>query len=161
MANDRDRIDAGEPCDEREQAVPERKRVAGVQAAVAELVDRAERDRAEIVELADAAEVEERVSLWLAREVPEREAEPDPGEQHELRRRLPRCCLPEHPNHPRPLAPPALQHETTGEHDVRERRDRVEHERQGQRFCFKSFSHVANQTVPQQGHECLRPRVDT
>ena len=47
VQHDGRRVDAAELCDEREPAVPERKRVAGMQPAVLELVDRAERQRAE------------------------------------------------------------------------------------------------------------------
>ena len=39
VLNDRRRVDPGEPGDEREEAVPERERVPGVQPAVTELVD--------------------------------------------------------------------------------------------------------------------------
>ena len=48
------RIDSSELRHEREPAVPERERVAGMKAAVPELVDRPQRQRAEVVELADA-----------------------------------------------------------------------------------------------------------
>jgi len=72
------RIDAGELRDEREEPVPERERVAGVQPAVRELVDRPDVQRAERVQLPDAAEVEERVAVHDARDVPEHGAEHEP-----------------------------------------------------------------------------------
>ena len=79
MENDLARVDAGQPRDQREERVPERKRVAGVEPAVAELVDGAERQPAEVLELPHAGEVEEVVA---AREVrgdgPERDPEPGP-----------------------------------------------------------------------------------
>ena len=75
------RIDAGELRDEREPAVPERERVAGMEAAVLELVDGAQRERAEVVELPDAAEVEDHVALDDALDPPERGAERDAAER--------------------------------------------------------------------------------
>ena len=57
-------------------AVPERERVPGVQPAVAELVDRAQREVPEVVELPDAREVEEVVPTGqVAHQKPERDAE--------------------------------------------------------------------------------------
>ena len=52
VQHDRGRVDAAELRDEREPPVPERERVAGVEPAVLELVDGAQRERAEVVELA-------------------------------------------------------------------------------------------------------------
>ena len=68
--------------------MPERKRVAGMQAAVCELVHRADVQRAERVELAHAAEVEERIPVHDARDMPKR----DPEEQADQRdgKRVPR-----------------------------------------------------------------------
>ena len=54
------RVEPGELRDEREEAVPERERVARVQPAVLELVDRAQVQVAELDELAHARHVEER-----------------------------------------------------------------------------------------------------
>ena len=80
MQDDLARVDAGQPRDEREERVPEREGVAGVQAAVPELVDGAERQPAEVVELPHAGEVEEVVAACqVGRDRPERDPEPDPG----------------------------------------------------------------------------------
>src|SRR4051812_35833065 len=56
------RIEAGDLADEREPCMPERERVTGMQTAVAELVDRPQRQPAEVGELANPREVEERVA---------------------------------------------------------------------------------------------------
>src|SRR5919197_4964023 len=62
VARDVGHVDAGEQGNESEGAVPERKRVAGVQAAVAELVHDAERrEVVEIGELPLPGEMEEPV----------------------------------------------------------------------------------------------------
>ena len=66
--------------DEREPAVPERERVSRMEPAVLELVHRAQRERAEVVELPDAAEVEERVAVDDALDPPEERAEHDSRE---------------------------------------------------------------------------------
>ena len=63
VQDDRARVDGGELRHERKPAVPERERVARVQPSVLELVDRPKRESAEVVELAHAPEVEERVAL--------------------------------------------------------------------------------------------------
>ena len=74
------RVDAAEARDEREERVPEREGVAGVEAAVAELVHGAQREAAEVVELPHAGEVEEVVpTAQVPGEKPERDPEPDPG----------------------------------------------------------------------------------
>src|SRR5439155_19533096 len=75
VPDDGRRIDAGETCDQGEEAVPERERVTGVQATVPELVDGAERERAEVVELAHPAEMEEPVALHGPGQMPERDPE--------------------------------------------------------------------------------------
>src|SRR5206468_10691013 len=85
-------VDARELRDVREEAVPQRKRVAGMQPAVDELVDGAEVQRAERVELPDAAEVEERVAMDDAGDVPERDAERETSERHAERRPRRRTC---------------------------------------------------------------------
>ena len=69
------RVEEGDTRDEREEAVPERERVAGVQPAVGELVHGVERERVERLELAHAREVEEAVAADLAGDVPEQDAE--------------------------------------------------------------------------------------
>ena len=69
------RIDEGDASDERQEAVPERERITGVETAVGELVHRVERERAEGVELAHARKVEEPVAADLAGNRPEQEAE--------------------------------------------------------------------------------------
>ena len=78
---DRDRVDPPKPGDEREQAVPERKRITRVKAAVLELPDVLERKRAEDLELAHPGEVEEGVSVQ-DRHPPEGDPEADPGDEH-------------------------------------------------------------------------------
>ncbi len=55
--------------------MPEREGVAGVEAAVGELVHRVQRERPERVELADAGEMEEAVAADLPGDVPEEHAE--------------------------------------------------------------------------------------
>ncbi len=80
VLNDRRRVDPGEPGDEGEEAVPERECVPGVQPAVTELVDGAERERPEVVELPDAGEVEEVVPTGqMPHQEPERDPEADAG----------------------------------------------------------------------------------
>ena len=74
------RIESGEPRDEREQTVPQRKCVAGVQAAVLELVDRPQMQRRQVDELADARLVKEAVAGDRALDVPEEPAEDDADE---------------------------------------------------------------------------------
>ena len=88
VEHDHRRVDERDAGDEREEAVPEGKGVARVQAAVRELVHSLERERAERLELAHPGEVEETVATDLAGDVPERDAEhhtgpedpPAPGE---------------------------------------------------------------------------------
>ena len=84
-------IDAGDPRDEREEAVPQRERVAGVQPAVLELVDGAQVQVAELDELPHARLVEEAVAGDGALDVPEQPAEHDaPREPDEPRAAGPR-----------------------------------------------------------------------
>jgi hypothetical protein len=73
------RVDARELRDQREKRVPERERVARMQAAVAELVDAAHVQVAEVDELANAPEMEERVAGDGARNVPQQRAENEAG----------------------------------------------------------------------------------
>ena len=54
--------------------------------AVLELVDGAQRERAEVVELANAPEVEERVALDEPLDPPEGPAQPDSGERDHAER---------------------------------------------------------------------------
>ncbi len=72
-------IDACEARDDRHAAVPERKRVAGVEPPVQELADVVQRERVERVELADAAEVHEGVAGQDVVDLPQRAAEDQPG----------------------------------------------------------------------------------
>ena len=65
------------------QRVPERERIPGVQAAVLELVDRAHGERAELVELPHAPEMEERVAVHDSLDAPEGDAETDARERDE------------------------------------------------------------------------------
>ena len=83
MQDDRRRVDTAELRHEREPPVPERERVARMQAAVLELVHRAQRERAEVEELAHATEVKERIAVDDALDAPERDAEADPGDRDE------------------------------------------------------------------------------
>ena len=75
MQDDRGRVDVRHLRDEREPAVPERERVPGMEAAVLELVHRAERERSEVVELANPSEVEDRVAMDDALDPPQQSAE--------------------------------------------------------------------------------------
>src|SRR5207244_3024624 len=86
VEDDRGRIDSADLRDEREPAVPERKGVAGVEPAVLELVDGAQRERAEVVELADATEMEERVAFGEPLDPPQSRTEPDSGERNQAAR---------------------------------------------------------------------------
>ena len=74
----RDRVDVRKPRDQRQEPVPERKGVTGMEASVLEFADVLEREGAEDLELADAGEVEERVPVEHRHE-PERDPERDPG----------------------------------------------------------------------------------
>ena len=75
VEDDVDGIGTRDLGDEREEAVPEGKRVAGVEPAVRELVRAAEREIAEGEELLDPGEVEEAVAADVPGNVPEEEAE--------------------------------------------------------------------------------------
>ena len=77
MLDDDSRVEPRDLRDERVEPVPERKRVAGMEAAVLELVDRAQVQVAEVDELAHAGEVEEPVAGDDPRDVPEERAEHD------------------------------------------------------------------------------------
>ncbi len=118
--------DAAELRDEREERVPERKRVAGVQASVAELVHGTERERAEVVELAHAREMLERVAVDDAGHVPERDPEHEPaGDDECTRRQLLGRALAAHERDR------GDRHD--GEQDERQRKRRVHRERDGER----------------------------
>ena len=78
MEHDGGGIDAGEARDDRHAAVPERKRVAGVEPAVQELADVVQRERVQRVELANAAEVHEGVAGQDVVDRPQRAAEDQP-----------------------------------------------------------------------------------
>ena len=79
-------VDTGQLRDEREKAVPERERIARVQPAVAVLVQGAQRERAEVVELPDPAEMEERIAA-IRRDPPERDPGGEPEQEHAERPR--------------------------------------------------------------------------
>ena len=83
MEHDARRIDPAELRHEREESVPERERVPGMEPAVPELVDRPQGERAEVVELAHAADVEQRVAVDDSGNVPERDPEADSGDDRE------------------------------------------------------------------------------
>ena len=111
------RVDAADLRDERQEAVPERERIAGMEPAVGELVRALEREVVEREELLDAREVEEPVAADLPATRQRRIPNPAPEERRE----------PPAANavHPRP--PPDRErerHQTGGEH---------QHEREGQR----------------------------
>src|SRR5207237_4007754 len=69
--------------DERVERVPEGERVAGMQAAVLELVDGAQMQVAEVDELAHPREVEEAVTGDDAGHVPQRDADSHPAGEDE------------------------------------------------------------------------------
>jgi hypothetical protein len=92
----RGRRDPGELRDHRHRGVPERERVTGVQAPVAELVERAQRQVVHREQLLCPREVEERVAV-VACDPPER----DSADEAE----------PEHPERPRGDAVPTPRRE--------------------------------------------------
>ena len=69
------RVEKGNAGNESEKGVPEREGVAGMQAAVRELVHSVKRERVERLELAHPSEVEEAVAADLAGDVPEQDPE--------------------------------------------------------------------------------------
>ncbi len=75
MRDDPLRILARDLRDQRDEAVPERKRVAGVQAAVGELGDPLERQVVELEQLPRTREVEETVTLHRRRRDPQEHAD--------------------------------------------------------------------------------------
>ncbi len=87
MENDLLRVDPGDPRNEREEAVPERERVARVEARVGELADALEREAVELRELPHPREVEEPVALHGARDAEEEDAD---GRAAEAREPTPR-----------------------------------------------------------------------
>jgi len=86
VADDERRVDAGELGHGREEPVPEREGVPGVQPAVAELVDGVNPDVMESLQLAHPREVEQRVPVHRSREPPQRNPERRPAREHEQRR---------------------------------------------------------------------------
>ncbi len=110
VADDDSGIESRQLRHQREESVPERERVPGMEASVPELVHSREMQAAELVELAHAGEMEERVAPKRAGDVPEENPEDQAGEQ--------RGSLP----------PPALQ-VATGPRDSR-REGGERHERQ-------------------------------
>ncbi len=75
VQHDDGRVDVGQARDHRQPGMPHRERVAGVEAAVAELVDHAERGQVERLELPHPAEVEQRVAVDRVRGPPDRARE--------------------------------------------------------------------------------------
>ena len=75
------RADAGELRDHRDRRMPERERVARVQAAVLELVHRAQRQVVQGEQLLHPGEVEERVAV-VAGDPPERDPGHEPEREH-------------------------------------------------------------------------------
>ena len=75
VEHDDGRVDVGQPRDHRQPGMPHRERVAGMEAAVAELVDDVERGQVERLELPHPAEVEERVAVDRVRRPPDRARE--------------------------------------------------------------------------------------
>ena len=82
MEDDVDGLGARGLRDERQEAVPQRERIAGVQPAVGELVRAGEREVAEGKQLLDAGEMEEPVSTDVTRDVPEEKAEERTDARH-------------------------------------------------------------------------------
>ena len=79
VQHDLRRVDAREPRDHRQERVPEREGVPRVEPAVLELVDRPERQPAEVGELPHAGEVEEVVPTGqVPGDRPERDPQPGP-----------------------------------------------------------------------------------
>ncbi len=64
---------------ERQEAVPERKGVAGMEASVDELGDTVERQVVELEQLAGTGEMEEAVAFDVSADTPEQDAENDPA----------------------------------------------------------------------------------
>ena len=85
VEHDVHRIGARHLRDEREEAVPERERVAGMQPAVRELVRAPEREVAERQQLLDPCEMEEAVAADVPRDVPEEEPEQRARGEHDPR----------------------------------------------------------------------------
>ena len=89
-------VDACELRHGREERMPEREGITGMEPASRELVEPPRRERAQLDELADARDVERRVSGERSRrDVPEEQSEHEPGEGHgvpALDRRLFRAC---------------------------------------------------------------------
>ncbi len=79
VEHDRGRVDAREPRDRGEERVPDRERVAGVEPAVGELPEPGQRERVELGELPHPPEVEQRVPLDPAGDLPQRDPEQEPG----------------------------------------------------------------------------------
>ena len=115
MEHDLGRVGERDLADQREERVPERERVAGVEPAVGELVHRREREAAELDELAHAREVEEAVAADLAGDVPEEE--PEHGARAPTPRRGPGSAA-------RPAAGARTAPRTTRGHEQQDERQR-------------------------------------
>ena len=79
MQHDVDRVGARDLRDQREEAVPQRERVAGMEPAVRELVERVQREVVEREELLYPREMEEAVTADVPGDVPEEQSEHRPG----------------------------------------------------------------------------------
>ena len=79
VQHDVDRVGARDLRDQREEAVPQRERVAGMEPAVRELVERVQREVVEREELLHPREMEEAVTADVPGDVPEEQTEHRPG----------------------------------------------------------------------------------
>ena len=79
VQHDVDRVGARDLRDQREEAVPQRERVAGMEPAVRELVERVQREVVEREELLYPREMEEAVTADVSGDVPEEQSEHRPG----------------------------------------------------------------------------------
>ncbi len=130
--DDLGRVDARQLRDQREERVPERERVAGVQPAVHELAHAFERELVERQELPHAREVEQRVAGRLGEHVPEQHAGKDADPEHREPDRIPRAqrSTPE-PDGDRRQS--RGEQEPEGERQRRARREHDEHRAEDQR----------------------------
>jgi hypothetical protein len=122
------RVDAGHLRDEREERVPERKRVARVQPTVHELVDRVHREVVECPELADARQVEERVAGRVGQHAPEQQPHEDAHAEHT--EPVPVGARASAPERERQRRHSCRDHQPERERDRRPRREHDDHRRE-------------------------------